>query len=144
MTRDEAHNEIIFLLKKYRTARKNDDLYQIQDVRDGLSEALLYFGMFVSQLKDKYEVVKIKKSHLIDEFVDEYVKDKSYKRGSKSDAEREARIKYKEMDFKEQDAYSEYYEAKTIIDRADQILNGISSRLKVLLKNEQKFTETKE
>lgn len=128
--------ELRLLLKKAKVARKKDDINAIQDVRDELSEALLYFGMTVVDNRMAAEKAKHNKEYCILEKEDEIINSLDGARGAVSKASREAQIHCKELAEKEIAAYSEYHKAKMILDRSDQILNSISSRLKVLLKNE--------
>ena len=139
MTYQECMETCLVEIKKYHTARRNEvdkfDPWIFQDIRDELSEALVHFGPLYADLRaDAEQAENDRKIHY--ETRKEFWKDHfEGKRGTASLAESKALQDCEDIMKSETEANRKYYQARTLVERIDQVLNGTASRLKLLEKH---------
>lgn len=139
-TYEECLEKTLTHIKRYNTARNNQnewDKWEFQEIRDDLSESLVFFGPFYSDLRADAEQAEINRKMFYEERK-KYWRDKlGGSRGSASLAESNAMIDCKEIYELEIKANREYYKARSLVERIDQVLNSIASRLKILEKHDR-------
>ena len=128
--------EISKLVGTYKPIRETGSPAEIQELRDSLSEALFYFGPVQAQLRANAERAEAEyKSCLKEKTL--YWKEKfSSKRGTADMVEAQAVLECKELQDDLISANEDFYLAKSLLERSDQILNSVSSRLKLVTKHE--------
>lgn len=146
-TYQECLDLCLKLVLRYGDARRNSqwDYWEFQDIRDDLAEALVYFDPIIAELRADAEQAEVDRK-------DEFAKRRLHwrrefegKRGTASDAGDLANIDIKPFLDAEIEANKRYQKARGLKERIDQVLNGISSRLKPLDKyDSQNQTHGKE
>lgn len=128
--------EISKLVGTYKPIRETGSSAEIQELRDSLSEALFYFGPVQAQLRANAERAEAEyKSCLKEKTL--YWKEKfSSKRGTADMVEAKAVIECKELQDELIAANEDYYLSRSLVDRVDQLLNSISSRIKLVTKHD--------
>jgi hypothetical protein len=133
-TYDDCLAQCLKHVKSYHTARKSNqwDYWEFQDIRDELGEALVYFNPLFAELRAAAEQAEIDRKHYFAERR-KYWRDEAKKNKEPlGAADDNATIDAKPFFDKEVLANKEYYRARGLYERIDQVLNGISSRLKPL------------
>lgn len=136
-TYEECMSHTLVWVKKYATARKEGDEYDkwfFQDVRDELSEALVFFGPHYADLRANAEQAEVDRKNKIEERKEYWRDHYKRQRGTASMVESKAIQDCKVKFDHEVEAKREYYRARIMIERVDQVLNSIASRLKLLEK----------
>jgi hypothetical protein len=124
-------------VKRYRTAIKNEsewDYWEFQNIRDELAEALLYFGPHYAKTRQDSELAEVERKALFAERRIHWKEHYKSVRGTASLAEDKATLDCKDIMAAEAKANHLYYQARSIVERVDQVLNGIASRLKPIEK----------
>lgn len=136
---NNAVADIYEQLEIYRNLRENDEwnLLLFQDVRDELSEALLYYGPLFAEIRAEAEMAENNRRLCLEENKLFWREKLSEERGSVSLAESKALLDCEDSMIEENKKKELYYKAKELMERTDQVLNAISSRIKYLLKYEQ-------
>jgi hypothetical protein len=142
-TYDECLREIMTQVKRYVTYRqqKLDDFWELQSIRDIMSESLLFFGPFYADLRANAEQAEMERKLAYNDrktyWKEQFKVDGKIPRGSADAIESNVMDDIKDYYQKEVDTNREYYKARVLMERADQELNSISSRLKALMKNNE-------
>lgn len=139
MELDKILGDVKEQIKKYRIASSESSMEKMQDNRDELSILLLSFNEgVVASLRGKAEATeneykfRVRKS--IVENRNDTGKGKTYT--SAAVADKEAENEHREYQKDVEKAQSDYYKARGIKEGIEQVLNTISSRLKMLSKYE--------
>jgi hypothetical protein len=124
------------LVTKYKPVRETGTINDVQELRDDLSEALFWFGPIQAQLRaDAERAEAIYKSCIEEKSL--YWKEKySGARGTADMVKSKAVLDCRELQDKLISANEQYYLSKSLLERTDQILNSLSSRIKIVNKNE--------
>lgn len=148
MTYEQCLHHALKWIKIYTSARKSNmwDYMIFQEIRDELSETLVSFGPVYAELRADAELAEDQRKVHYAKRIKFHKEDfGAMKRGSASYAETEALIDCESYYQRENDTKRQYYLARTLIERIDQVLNGIASRLKPLdkydLQNKEKGYE---
>lgn len=142
-TYEDCLLDIMTQVKRYVTyrQRKLDDFWELQSIRDNMSEALLFFGPFYADIRANAEQAEMDRKMAYNErkmhWKEQYKVDGKIPRGSADPIETHVLEDIKEHYQREVDRNREYYKARVLMERADQELNSISSRLKALMKNNE-------
>lgn len=128
--------ELTKLISSYPEIRKLGNMEEVQELRDRISEELFHFGDTYAHIRSAAERAESNyKNCLADKRA--YWREKfGEKRGTATLVENEAYLSCKELQDELNDRNEDHYLAKSLLDRADQLLNSISSRLKLTLKHE--------
>lgn len=135
-TYERCLEEIHAQIKRYKTARRmmSEDINEYQDIRDMLTEALFFFGITYADIRYNAEAAEMKrKLFYIERKV--YWKEQHPERGLADLIESKTLADSKTVEEEELQAKKQYYKARILMERADQELNSISSKIKILLKN---------
>ncbi len=127
-------------VKHYNTLRNNKDLWdkwEFQDIRDELSEALVYFGPFYADLRADAEQRDIDYKIYLEERKNHWRGVYGGVRGTASQVDSNALIDCKQHLKDKTEANRAYYQARALQDRIDQVLNSLASRLKILEKHDK-------
>lgn len=142
-TYEDCLTDCLAHVKQYNTARKNKqwDYWEFQEIRDNLAESLVFFGPLFADLRADAELAEVKRKQLFEErklFHREESKGQRITAAEvESKATRDIEAAYKE----EIEAKRKYYQARNLVERIDQVLNGIASRLKPLDKYDKENQE---
>lgn len=132
----ETLKELTELVSSYRTIRTGGSPEQIQELRDRLSEELFHFGPTYAEIRAASEKAESDYKSCLDEKNKHWKQKFGNKHGTAGLAENEARIECQSLqealDAKNRDKYL----ASSLIDRTDQVLHSLSSRIKILSKHE--------
>lgn len=136
MTYTEALGTLTKLVLSYPQIRQTGSQEEVQLLRDEISECLFHFGDTYAHIRSAAERAESNyKNCLADKRA--YWREKfGEKRGTATLVENEAYLSCKELQDELNDRNEDHYLAKSLLDRADQLLNSISSRLKLTLKHE--------
>lgn len=137
-TYDDCLKHILTQVERYKTARRKNewDKQEFAAIRANISEALLMFGSVYAGLRSQAEQAKLNLKLF------EIARRKHWRaeipksRGSVGEIDTLVLEESVELMQKEVDANALYYQAKALMERADQELNAISSHIKLLNKNE--------
>lgn len=137
---EETHSKI----KEYQSIRMREKRgepvrpIEVQEIRDDLSTALAFFIHTYADLKHESDRLQSKlKIHFAERYT--YWIDHYKETGVKKTAEyvkQKAQLDCKELMEQSDAAYAMATKAKGILDRTDQIINGIASRLKFHIKHD--------
>jgi cell division FtsZ-interacting protein ZapD len=141
-TYDQCLKEIDIQVKRYKTFRRNnnEDKKELQDLRDNIAEALLDFGPYYAQIRSNAEACEVDRKLAYGE-LKQYAKKKhtgedgKVIRGTADEIEADTLTSLRPYYDKELEANKLYYKCRVLMERVDQELNSISSRLKLLQKD---------
>lgn len=139
MTYEECKRICYRYIKQYSKLRdeyEHLDPEKVQDIRDNLSEALIYFGEEAARLRAEAEDAELEKKRYLAERKEYWREQFDGKRGTASLAESNALQDAMDVSKAEIQANKEYYEAKHLIERVDQLINSIASRMKIISKHD--------
>ena len=132
----QALKEITRLVKSYKALRQDGSTEDIQELRDEISEQLFFFGPEYAEIRSRAEKAESDYKSCL-ETQKKYWKEKfGEKRGAVGLAENEAAISCNDAMDELNARNRDFYLAKSLMERSDQILNSLSSRLKIINKNE--------
>lgn len=136
MTYQEALTSLTRLITSYPEIRRVGSLEELQELRDQISESLFHFGDTYAFIRANSERAESNYKMCIEENKVFRRKQLEGKKGSVTVADSEAildcREKLEEMHTKNE----QYYLAQNLILRVDQVLNSLSSRLKLNSRHE--------
>lgn len=137
---EDCLSECLSQVKKYHTARRSKqwDYWEFQEIRDDLSESLVYFGPVYADLRANAELAEVQRKQRFEERKLHHRSEAKGKKITASEIESLATTDIKTDMEKEVEAKREYYKARHLVERIDQVLNGIASRLKPLDKYDSK------
>lgn len=136
MNYQEAVKELGDLVGQYSKVWESDNKEEAQDLRDQLSIALWFFGPEVARFRANAERAENARKMKYDERKKYWKHKYGGARGTASLVEADAHIDCADVIKEEEDAKENYYLAKALQERTDQVLNSISSRIKDLQKHE--------
>lgn len=124
------------LVKKYPEVRRTGSPADIQTLRDEISEELFWFGPCYAETRAAAERADANYKTCLEEKKKYWKAKYGGQRGTGVLVETDAYLDCKDLLDELNDRNEDFYLAKSLVERTDQILNSISSRLKLTLKNE--------
>lgn len=131
---EQCLKEIQIQVKRYQTFRRqqSENRSELQDIRDHMSESLLLFGPYYAEIRSNAEASEVDRKLAYEEKKSFYRNKYERKRGTADDVESDTMRDMREYYDNELAANKLYYKCRILVERADQELNSISSRLKLL------------
>lgn len=133
---NETLVNITNLVKSYKDIRENGTINDVQTLRDELSEQLFFFGAPFAEIRSAAERADSSYKTCLEESRRKWKNKFGQARGSVGLAENEAFIECEDLLEEVNNKNRDFYLAKSLLDRCDQVLNSISSRLKIIGKYE--------
>lgn len=135
LTYDQCLNQCMVQIKLYHTARRSNkwSYWTFQNIRDELAEILVSFAPHAAELRMKSEEAEYQRKVYYEKQKKHYLDNPP--NGGKisiSSAENLAMIDLKNHYMRETAARYEWQKARTLMERVDQVINGIATRLKPL------------
>lgn len=128
--------EITKLITSYPEIRRIGHPEEVQELRDRLSEELFHFGSTYAHIRSEAERAESRYKGCLADKTNQFKDQYGNKHGTGSRAEAEALLECEELLEELNNRREDFYLAKELIDRCDQVINSISSRLKLTLKHE--------
>jgi len=124
------------LIGSYKEVREIGDVDNIQELRDRLSEELFHFGEEFAQIRANAEKAESDYKMCIEKGMKKWRDEFAGTKVTAATIENHAKIDCETLLDELNERRKEYYLAKELIERTDQVLNSLSSRLKLILKND--------
>jgi len=124
------------LVKSYKPLREHGSQEEIQTLRDEISEVLWYFGPKYAAIRAESERAKSNYESCVEQKKKYWKAKFGEKRGTAELAEINAKEDCEAFLDILNSRNEDFYAARSLIDRTDQILNSVSSRLKLVIKHE--------
>lgn len=135
-TYKETLETLSVLVRKYPEVRRTGSPSDIQSLRDEISEELFWFGPCYAETRAAAERAEADYKACIEE-KRKYWRNKFAKeRGTAAMVDAEAFLDCRDLQAILINKNEDFYLAKSLIERVDQVLNSISSRLKLVIKHE--------
>lgn len=132
----ESLKEISKLISTYPEIRRIGCPEDVQELRDRLSECLFHFGPIYAHIRSQAERADANYKTCLEEKKKYWKAKYGAARGTGVLVETDAYLDCKDMLDILNDRNEDFYLAKSLVERTDQILNSISSRLKLTIKHE--------
>lgn len=135
--------EITLLLKRYERIVRDEkfqnievDPFEVQQLRDLLSINLYKLSSLEADYRMGADSAENTRKLCVTQAEEKYREEYKNKRGSASLAERKALIECQDSYRDEEAAKGQYYTIKNLVERVDQVINSISSRIKQAIKHD--------
>lgn len=133
---NETLVNITNLVKSYKSIRETGSILEIQELRDSISEQLFFFGEIYANIRSNAEKADSDYKTCLEEKRRHWKQKLGKERGAAGLAENEAFIECEELMDELNNRNRDFYLAKSLIERSEQILNSLSSRIKIVGKHE--------
>jgi hypothetical protein len=134
MTYSEALATLTRLIISYPEIRKTGSLTELQTLRDEISECLFHFGEMYAHIRSAAERGESQYKTCCDERKKHWRQKFGDRKAGLADLE--AVLECKNDLSTMHDKNEDYYLAQSLINRTDQVLHAISSRIKIIGKHE--------
>lgn len=134
MTYEECLTTCEEAVRRYSEMRDSDEEWaslDIQDIRDELGEALVFFGPTLALLRNEMDQAEADRKVYYEKRKLHWKEHFKGERGTASLVESNALIDSKEVIDREIICKDHYHKARILVDRIDQFLNGVASRIKL-------------
>lgn len=125
-----------FIQDRYVLAKVNNNITEMQNIRDELAWEMFHFGEIYSQIKSDYELADDNYKTCLNQEYLSLKEGRSRTEISGEVAERKSFVNCQESRKTMQDKRELYNRARTILERVDQIMNSIASRIGLFKKIE--------
>lgn len=133
-------NNIVLTIKciqdRYILAKVSNNITEMQNIRDDLAWEMFHFGEIYSQIKSDYELADDKYKTCLNQEYLSLKEGKSRTEMTGEIAERRSFVNCGEIRDVMQAKRELYNRARTILERVDQIMNSIASRIGLFKKIE--------
>ncbi len=136
MTYTEALSTLTKLVLSYPQIRQTGSQEEVQLLRDEISEALYHFGDTYAYIRSAAERAESNLKNCLNENRKRIKSELGDKKGTVAAVDLEANLSCKELQDELLDRNEDHYLARSLLDRSEQILNAISSRLKLNSRHE--------
>lgn len=129
MTYLTAIQSLTNLVNSYREIRRRGIPDELQELRDRISEDLFDFGPTYADIRSAAEKAEANYKTCLKEST---FKERTGTKTTVADAETKAFLDCKELHDEWNNKKHDFYLAKSLLERTEQILNSLSSRIKLL------------
>lgn len=131
MSYTETLKTITQLILSYPEIRRIGHLEEVQELRDRLSEELFHFGEAYAHIRSTAERAEANYKSCLQNKTKYWKSKYGNKHGTGSLAETEAALECEDLLTELNNRREDYYLAQSMYNQTEQILNSISSRLKL-------------
>jgi len=130
-----ALKELSLLVSKYTEVRDHGTIDEVQNLRDDMGEQLFWFGPKYATLRADMGRAEARYKRCLAEKT-KYWKEELKARGNAELIKTNAILDCDDLQEEYLDRCEDFYLAKSLIERTDQILNSIATRFKLMNKHE--------